>query len=295
MVILSFVTPAIIATAYFVAAVLFGLFYFMRWRINSDAFIVHPEMNLRPNKVLRRRLFNFWRGKTVPPSDPVPQSIQSMQKKLHELTSMHQKLTVEITTCDEKLTAAKKRESVLGKEHSLEIRENIRHYKEVEKSKALAAIKLEDPSAQDPFVLQYDSTADPKLRLKALSEVMRIENRIEKYINSSISNFTNTSVWPELKEAIDETTSLLNRSVELGRELADNRSQQYEIADSWNLEQSKRLRFIDFIYFSMGVATTNAFGDMIPNDRFIRFLIIFQLVLSIFLVGLFVNLVANKG
>ena len=46
---------------------------------------------------------------------------------------------------------------------------------------------------------------------------------------------------------------------------------------------------LDFIYFSIGISTTSVFGDIMPNNKWLRSTISLQIIVSIVLVGLFVN------
>ena len=59
-------------------------------------------------------------------------------------------------------------------------------------------------------------------------------------------------------------------------------------------ETLPRLGYWDFLYFSVGAATTATFGDIAPNHTLVRMLTCVQVVLSIVLVGLMINELASK-
>lgn len=50
-----------------------------------------------------------------------------------------------------------------------------------------------------------------------------------------------------------------------------------------------KLTFLDFVYFSVGAATTATFCDIAPNHCSIRLLVSSQVLLSIVMVGFVVN------
>jgi Ion channel len=54
------------------------------------------------------------------------------------------------------------------------------------------------------------------------------------------------------------------------------------------------LNLIDMIYFSLGIATTINFGDIIPNSTKVRFIVMLQVGICLLLVGLVVNLISEK-
>jgi hypothetical protein len=54
-------------------------------------------------------------------------------------------------------------------------------------------------------------------------------------------------------------------------------------------ERIDRVGFLDFVYFSIGVATGTTFGDIVPNHVFTRSIVAVQLLTSIIIVGFFVN------
>jgi hypothetical protein len=55
-----------------------------------------------------------------------------------------------------------------------------------------------------------------------------------------------------------------------------------------------RLGYSDFLYFSVGAATTATFGDISPNATPVRSLVCVQVLVSIILSGLFVSQLASK-
>jgi Ion channel len=55
------------------------------------------------------------------------------------------------------------------------------------------------------------------------------------------------------------------------------------------------LQYWDFLYFSVGAATTATFGDIAPNSTSVRMLVCLQVLGSIVFTGLMVNALANRS
>src|SRR4029077_19370047 len=69
----------------------------------------------------------------------------------------------------------------------------------------------------------------------------------------------------------------------------DSRRQLYQLLNKYRNETLNRLTFIDFLYFSVGGATTATFGDISPNHWIIRLLVCFQVIFSVIIFNLFVG------
>jgi len=96
-----------------------------------------------------------------------------------------------------------------------------------------------------------------------------------------------------LDNAVRVRDSLLSKQIETNDNLRKTRVDLRTLLETWDTERLARLTYFDFLYFSMGVATSNTFGDIITNDRVVRFVIVVQLLLSLTVVGLFINAVGS--
>ncbi len=80
---------------------------------------------------------------------------------------------------------------------------------------------------------------------------------------------------------------------DLIRRLGDLRSHAFKRLENWYSTRTGRLEWIDFLYFSVGVSTTTTFGDIVPNSRLVRMVVLTQLIFSVLLVGYLVSLLGR--
>ena len=92
-----------------------------------------------------------------------------------------------------------------------------------------------------------------------------------------------------LDKAISDRNELERRQMAISVAADKIRADIRTLLQDWDAGRVDRLTYLDFLYFSMGVATSNTFGDMIPNDRAIRFIIIVQIIFCLIVLGLFIN------
>jgi uncharacterized membrane protein len=76
-------------------------------------------------------------------------------------------------------------------------------------------------------------------------------------------------------------------TVALRRDL-DNALVDYRAASA------ARLGYFDFLYFSVGAATTATFGDISPNSTPVRMMVCWQVLWSIVFTGLMINGLAAR-
>lgn len=49
------------------------------------------------------------------------------------------------------------------------------------------------------------------------------------------------------------------------------------------------LRYFDFVYFSAVTQTSTGYGDILPNDTKVRLIVVSQIIIGIFILGVFIN------
>jgi Ion channel len=104
-----------------------------------------------------------------------------------------------------------------------------------------------------------------------------------------VARFTKTAVLAEMTKLDADANADAKRQIAIWDRQRELRKNRDDLLDTLGGQRIASLDFLDFLYFSLGVSTTNTFGDIIPNSRSVRFTIIIQLIISLVLIGLFVN------
>lgn len=94
---------------------------------------------------------------------------------------------------------------------------------------------------------------------------------------------------PRMTTVATARQALASLGVDLGSRVAQLQS---ELADESELTRHS-WRFVDFLYFSTITQMTVGYGDMVPNSSEVRFAVMLQLVVSVGLLIVVLNLVLN--
>ena len=117
---------------------------------------------------------------------------------------------------------------------------------------------------------------------------------VGSYVLANLQQF----MEPLAIETVDKLNSSLRENIlkqgQVRRQLFQLREQADKSLKDWYRTRQSRLDWIDFLYFSVGVSTTTTFGDIVPNSRLARLLVLFQLVVSVLLVGYLVGHLASR-
>jgi hypothetical protein len=82
---------------------------------------------------------------------------------------------------------------------------------------------------------------------------------------------------------------------QLEENMRNARSITLDKIEEYIKEFRNKLDIVDFLYFSVGISTTTTFGDIVANDRVVRAVVSFQLILSYsLLVALLIRLLQEK-
>jgi ion channel len=280
-------SPLCLGATYFAVALFFSLIYYVAWRLNTDAFIVHQEMNLRPLALWRKLSVRLHGTSTPPASVTGEKPLEEIFQEYSELSANESRLATELESIAPQLERAGSEVKRLGALHNAELAANMTALLERQKQQHRNALEqmlntLSGRLATDRNAIQEASaTADRAMADAAAAHDFSID--------SLLSQSTKTTHLADLDKAISAETSLRTRQLQVTDEIRTLRGTLRSLLETWEKQRLSRLSYFDFLYFSMGVATSNTFGDLIPNERVVRFVIITQLVLSLTLVGRFVN------
>lgn len=285
----SLSSPVGLASLYILAAIVFATVYTVMWRLNPDSFIVHEEMNLRPLKVGRLSRPARQDSQTMSAPDPTGIPLETIYEQLVAIQSSETKLEQDLKDVDGQIPQAKAEAARIADLHNAEVARQIQAFtaqhrpSEVQIDLALKRYrdKLTSDLAEDQRSIVQKELDDHFDRLFKPTPM------------PALGDFAKTSVAADFAEAFKARDALEDRHLTLYDELLKFRMRRRELLEAWENQRVRRLTFFDFLYFSMGVATSNTFGDIIPNDRIIRVAIVMQLLLSVLLVGLFIDAITK--
>ena len=95
----------------------------------------------------------------------------------------------------------------------------------------------------------------------------------------------------DLRDSWEETSDELQRTREA---YASKRAEIFHFAVGVREQRSQKLQFPDFLYFSMMSSLASNSGDIMPNHLYVRIAVIFQIVISMILVGFFVSTIIER-
>jgi hypothetical protein len=135
-----------------------------------------------------------------------------------------------------------------------------------------------------------------RVRLSEVEQV-KLEKHAEAitYVLRNLNSFADQQLSKNFEESYAEKTRLEGQLILLERQTSQERGRAYTLWTQKRNQRVERLGLIDFVYFSLGVATTTTFGDILPNSATIRLVVIAQLTLCLIVVGVFVTAVAQEA
>lgn len=103
----------------------------------------------------------------------------------------------------------------------------------------------------------------------------------------------------ELRERIREEDLKLQTLLEKYASAEDEfRKQRHEVYDAFILARADIMRsigLVDFLYFSACVSTTTTFGDITANNRWVRLLVISQILIGIMILAFLIQSITAKN
>ena len=139
------------------------------------------------------------------------------------------------------------------------------------------------------------SIANINLELAVIKhEQAKDDYEISSYILKNLVVFSEPSLRENIFELEKELETISNEQMKHQKEFGELRGLMWANLKNWHKERSNILGFIDFFYYSIGISTTTTFGDITANTKVIRAVVSIQLLLSIILIGLFLNSTSLK-
>lgn len=107
-----------------------------------------------------------------------------------------------------------------------------------------------------------------------------------------VHHLTDFQQQPDQKEYIARHKELEDLRNEIYTEQTSTvalRGALYSAFVDYRAASATRLEYFDFLYFSVGAATTATFGDIAPNSTAVRIMVCLQVLGSILFTGLIIN------
>lgn len=273
-------------TLYLIVILAFSLFYWGWWKVHPDSFIQNQELNLNPSQVLNGIINE---KPDLESTGVVITSLSTLQQQVNELQVRFISTTTEESQLSSELSKIEKAQNVTGDELMKSWNMNVDKYvsqsvldnvKELQKIKNELEIH-EMNSANSIEMIEKNH----QLRIK----ILNIERDNSKIISSSINyalehagNFHDPKILSIFKENEKKESDIRNRLIKNSDELVNIRMEAFKLKE----EKSSNLSIPDFIFYSVGIATTTTFGDIVANSKFIRLLACFQLLSCIYILSI---------
>lgn len=292
-----------LATAWALLVIAFSLIYWCAWQSQSDSFIVNREFNLNPIEELRSRL-SISQAQAL--SGPTTQSaivksigLDEMMMAIDEVDSIAKDLNEVIASLKLKQQALELDRERVGSLHSASMSKNMENYR----ARELAAVKAEvrrnadivegmqkaygdTPPSHQGIMLAEARVELADARLREATKAAEVGS----YVLENIGTFADAGTSDALEKIDENLQKIALERNRLALDLGALQEKANQIAASWRKNRTDRLSWIDFIYFSVGVSSSTTFGDIIPNNRFVRIMALIQLLASIFMLGYLVSL-----
>ena len=268
------------------------------WWLKPDSFIINPGLNVQPFQEINHFLW-----------DDSPNYLTSRNIGLREIKIEYDKNYIKIQNAIDGIKKVDQRHKKLEDEaEKLSIvRDN-----EVDENFSAYDIRMLKPFKNFEVKLQDElSDLEKKLpkTIKNQSDLEKIkivgEKRIElasarlktavqaaknsQFLLDNIPAFFSKSTAKKYNEISNERSLLYKKRYDLEKERGEARVIAIDTVSKDLAEIRNRVKWSDFVFFSVGISTTTTFGDLVANDRATKSIVSIQLLLCLFIVGGFLN------
>jgi hypothetical protein len=286
----------VLGAAFLMIIVVAGLVYWLAWQRRPDYFVVQQELNLYP--------FGSLEGFLRSDRDvPMPAQVNDLTEAATRASELLRSART-LRETESQLTAESQRVEREMTEVSAELEENrasrIEEFRRLEigpleQSRAAIVERLSGVEARlNPDENRYDPlravVAGIRVELAEHDLHMALKRAdIADRVVREYGQFASPEDVKRWRDLDAQAAAVRDGLTNAGRDRADLRRATLDLLDELRAERVSRVGFWDFVYFSIGVSTTTTFGDIVPNHTLTRSIVTIQLLLSILIVGVFVN------
>ena len=293
-----------LAILYFVSIFIFAAVYYFNWITNTSGFIVNNEFN-----EFTVDLFSLYEKDYNVNAEQggVPFSIDKMNEEMVPFFRRTAGLQARIADCEKNIIALKLAEDTLAarmeRSHDQNLNQvladSLRPFQLRKDSLEGELAKIPAQGAAQTAALGGDDSDVKAARLRF--ELARCEYDMFK-LTSEIQSQGLRQRLNYIDRRLIETSDRLNVnmldlyqfSTQLNDSLLNTRSKIRSLIDQFHRNRVDKVRFVDFIYFSVVTATSTGYGDIIPNNRLIRIIVTVQVLFSLTIFGMFLAHVTRQ-
>jgi uncharacterized coiled-coil protein SlyX len=273
-----------------------SVIYWLTWQFRPDYYVVQGEVNLYPIGNVDSLL---WEGqyRAAPlearelselstESNRLVKAAKDLREREFNLRNEITRLEAELKNLSRRLEDNRSKRIEQFRHQQLDVLQDDRDQLESK------IVELEKGSPNEEGVYHPLRTVVAEMRLDLSRRDLNLATKrleVAKKIVDDFGEFAEPADWQQFKAVYDQIGINQKEIGEIYSADAKLRLEAYDLVVKWRQQRSSRLSFADFIYFSIGVSTTTTFGDIIPNHSVTRSIVTGQLLVSIIIVGLFVN------
>ena len=283
----------ILIVIYVISVFGFSIYYYNQWSVDSSNFIVMREYNERTLSI--RELKPIYEIESYNVSSleiPFSQKefnilITPLFIKLENFEDNYKELEVSESTRKKALKAISEGKGIDESDSETYINKKTEPFQKkiniLKKKKTDLEMKTYDRFSRINEVndllkikeLQIEiirtQVDEKRATLEAMSHILA---NPEKYLDSYI--------YSDQKKISEE-------QLKVGTDILTVQNDIAKMMKIFHEERQNKVKYMDFLYFSLSISTASGQGDIIPNDSRIRFISGFQVVLSLILFGFILN------
>ena len=276
---------------------LFAVVYTIAWDVNPDSFVLNKELNLSPLDAMwsasRTDLDNDTKELVLPGTDPGgADDLAAISSPARKLIDEVHATGVRIAALKAKLFVKEAFRASLANDINASLKTGFDAYRESYTRQArgalaeakhlsvLAASRSSSDGARDIAV----SNANVAVA-QAEAESAAALRDASDYIVAHPGEFVPAALRDKLKDSDEAIITTLKDLDAQQQALVQGGDKIREEAARIESLRSSRLNFVDFLYFSASIACSNSLGDITPNLRGVRAVVLSELLACIVIVA----------
>jgi hypothetical protein len=125
-------------------------------------------------------------------------------------------------------------------------------------------------------------------------EIFKITARIQSQGLEQRRNYIDPRLIVQSDRLNSGMLELYHESILLNDSLFNIESHIRSLINKFHQNRTEKVKYVDFIYYSVVTATSTGYGDIMPNNRLIRLIAMTQILFSLTTFGLFLTHLTQK-